>query len=451
MSRACALSLLVLTALTAGCYADPSTFSPAPDAGPPALRASDCMRMPGQIDFGEISQTGRGDKQFFLNNNTLKPITIEIGKVEEPFFSSIEGVMTVEPGERATLRLSFLPPDGRLHVATLDFLGGAAGCPEQHIELRGLGAGELIAPTFFDFGPVPVNQPISRRLTVTNTRRSDVSGSVHVSGAAFRGPTSFTIPPLGAVELELTVTAISHGLFNGSLRLSSNKGDTVFIGLAASGGVPDLRLDHPTLRINQLPATNESGRFPLFQRTITLQNEGDGELRIPGFSVRANPGSELDEINVVFLNHTVVSQMTSTMLVHFRPKPTLGPRSWSIRFSTNQPNMPAVEIPITAEVVRQVDCGGAMITSPVQVSVPAASVPTTARVTLTNPFSTPCLVDDVRLAPQEWALTSPDQFVIPANGSVDLDIAVDHPGSSSLLFNAWGGNVGYQSVQVTAE
>ncbi|MBL8912185.1 MAG: hypothetical protein JNM17_15950, partial [Archangium sp.] len=68
---------------------------------------------------------------------------------------------------------------------------------------------------------------------------------------------------------------------------------------------------------------------------------------------------------------------------------------------------------------------------------------------LSNPFSTPCLVDDVRLSPAEWALLATDQVLIPENGSVALDVVVDHPGSAFLIFNAVGGNVGYQSVQVS--
>ncbi|MBL8913544.1 MAG: choice-of-anchor D domain-containing protein, partial [Archangium sp.] len=363
MSNARALaSLLVTLAAFSGCI-DPSTFSPAPDAGPGVVRAPDCLRMPEQIDFGEVNQTGRGDRQFFLSNNTLKSITVEIGALDDPFFSSVEGLVTIESGERVPLRISFLPPDGRLHVTSFDFLGGA-GCTRQTVEVRGLGAGEILAPSFVDFGSLPVNQPVSRRVTISNTRRSEVNGSVSLTGAGFTGPATFSIPPLGAVELEITATALSHSQFNGTLQLASNRGDNLFIGLAASGGVPELQLDHPSLRINTLPAPSENGRFPLFQRTITLHNVGDGELRIPGFSIRANPGSEVDELSVVFLNHIVPAEMTSTLLVHFRPRPTLGPRSWSIRFSTNQPNLPTVEIPITAEVVEQVGCGGAMITNP---------------------------------------------------------------------------------------
>jgi hypothetical protein len=432
---------------------------PNDDAGPgsqmmvPQPRAPDCLRLPEMLDFGEVERGRRADLSFVLNNNTLKAIAIDVGAVDAPFSTNVTGPQSVPSGRPLQLMFTFQPPDGRLHVTTMTFSGGA-GCAPQQLSLIGIGAGEVLAPSFFDLGPVPVGVRVAKRMTITNSRREAVNlAIINNDGSTFTlDRTSLTIPALGAADVEVSLTAPTVGSFNGSLQISSDHSDRLFVGLAASGGVPDLRSDRPAVRIERLPMSNDPVAFPLLQRNLSLTNFGDGAARIDNVSVRAASGSAVDEVHVVLFNNFLMPGGSTSLLVQLQPRRVTGPRTWVLQIATNQPNLPVLEIPITAEVVSVPDCTGAVFASPVSLTVPAMMLPTTGSITLHNPSASLCLLDDLRFTPALWQLTPAiDQVLLPANGEVVVEFALDQVGASTLIFNPVGADLGYSTVPVRAQ
>ncbi|MFT3707568.1 MAG: hypothetical protein QM817_07845 [Archangium sp.] len=442
---------IVFALALCGCEEVPSVE----DAGPPVIvpppRTVDCLRLPETLDFGEVERGDSRELSFVLNNNTLKTIAIEVGAVDAPFTINLVGNQPVDPGRPVTLRFLFEPPDGRTHVATVNFRGGL-GCTPQVLSLSGRGAGEVVGPSFVDLGPLPVGLRSSKSVSLSNSRRETVQLTLMLSQGQFDAPTSLTIPALGAANLEIGATITSLGPIGGSIEITSDHGDHLFMSLSASGGLPDLRSDRSSIRIDRLPMSNDATTFPLFQRSVTLSNRGEGTLRLSSATLQANAGSAIDEVKLVLFNNFLAPDAATTLLVQLQPHRTPGPRSWTILLASDQPDLPVLEIPITAEVVLLPNCAGTVFSSPVALDVMASALPMLSTVTIHNPASQDCLIDDIRFVPPVWSLAPPiEQLLVPARGDASLQIDLDRAGAATLIFNPVGAELGYSTVQVRAQ
>lgn len=433
--------------LIAASACEPERTLVAPDAGATEPTAPlECLRVPAEIDFGEVPTGQRVDQQVSMGRVTRDRSAFSFVGVNAPF-----NVVVRDQGALTNFVFSFVAPDARLQVQRAEFLGGF-GCTPQVVELRGLGAGGIELTNSLDFGAVPVGQPVIRTISVRNTRRRPTT-VFFATAEPFSMQPTVHLEGVSAVEVPVTVLLPNAGRANNSITVRTDApGESVRqLPVTASGGVPRARLSASDVHVDRLPliATNIGAT----RRRLHLENFGDGPLDLDGFIVEAGPMSALSELSVSTLGATTVSANGSVPIdLRFFINQGTGARSWRIEVHTNDPANGSLPLEVSANVAAVQPCLGPVTLTPAALTL-APPYPASATIRVTNPNNMECLIDELHLAELgSWSISrSSDQLVLPALGSGEVTVQATGPGFGVFRLLTIGTAVGYQEVSLHAQ
>jgi uncharacterized membrane protein len=146
----------------------------------------------------------------------------------------------------ATVEVEYRPSTAGTVTGTLQVSSNASNTPQVTVSLTGTGVAALqpqitVTPSEVDFGNVPVGQPRTRQVTVTNTGTADltltgltVSGSAALTlGTAPTLPASLAPQMMATVEVEYRPS--TAGTVTGTLQVSSNASNTPQVTISLTG------------------------------------------------------------------------------------------------------------------------------------------------------------------------------------------------------------------------
>lgn len=212
---------------------------------------------------------------------------------------------------------------------------------------------ELELPSVLDFGSVERGSPASRTFTLTNTTGSPRSFSLSTDLEDFAvDPTSLTLQPSKQADVTVTFSPRQLGVREGTLSLGV---ETVRLRGRAQGP----KLDAPTA-LNLPLAALVDGAGAVVSGELVVRNVGTSASRLTVSQVQTSGpglcvGALVDGVCQPATLHAV-APFASLVLPVVLEVTDDTPHTWSVRFETNDPDQPVVEIPVRVSVERFAPC-----------------------------------------------------------------------------------------------
>jgi hypothetical protein len=402
------------------------------DGGP-----SFCDLVQVDLRFGAVTVGTSRTLTYSVDNSTSQPldVTITPSTGAEYTVAGATGTLSVAPGQRATVNVTFAPVSAGQLLASLR-VRRAATCPERSALLIGRGLSTSLEwdPTTIDFGYVPpgttATQPVlfrngsSQDVTLTNLQLRE--GSFPSTVFTRTTPSaSIVVPAYSDSTAEfLGFRPAVLGPRLATLSFTAPAGPAT-IALRGIGGGP---------RIGA-PATLDFGRVPLFAgamppssqtRTLTVRNVGSSPVppdpranlvlgtvfsgrpgQLPLFELIPGPNTSAGEFSVVVnVPPTGLDTKTpGTIIVTLTPS-SLGMKSAELRIFSNDPATPTLVVHLRANVVALSPCTLSVLEpTPLDFGRVDPGLSKRRGVTLQNASSAPCLLSDVRTTTPEFSIT----------------------------------------------
>ncbi|OQY26586.1 MAG: hypothetical protein B6244_13155, partial [Candidatus Cloacimonetes bacterium 4572_55] len=268
-----------------------------------------------EYDFGnvQIGETARTEVSI-SNDGNIPLLIIETEIFPDAFGFQLEQE-PIDPGETASLSLSFSPDGTGDFSGTFQIESNDPFNPLFEIILQGTGIDASInfVEDSHDFGDVRVYQSRTDTLLLTNTgtASANITG-FEVSLSAFTvAAAGVTIEPNQSVPIQVAFNPNGEGTYLDTLRIFQGNGAQIAsLPLTGRGVAPHIRLSYTELDFGAI----DVGSFE--DRNLTLFNDGDAELRIQdvvmsgnGFEFPSDPD----------LPHTISPDGQTSYTIRFQP------------------------------------------------------------------------------------------------------------------------------------
>jgi len=341
------------TGARAGQLDIPSNAASSPDAVPlsgtgiePAISLSPDPLAFGPVLVGSISAVqsvtvanpGSATLNVSAITAALAPFALTGGSCGTPPF-------TVAAAGNCTLDYSFSPSTTGAASQVITLTSDAPLASDSQFTLQGSGIapGIGISPASLTFGTILVGQTsAAQTLTLSNTGSANLTvGTLALSGAnaadfALGADTcsSQTLAPAANCMVAVTLTPAATGARAGQLDIPSNAASSPdAVPLSGTGVQPMLSLDSAALNFGTLPAGGSGSA------TVTVTNNGSGDLTISGISAPATPfaitGGTCTSVPV-----TLLPAASCTITVGFAPGGAVGVFNGSFDIQSNAPSSP---------------------------------------------------------------------------------------------------------------
>lgn len=423
-----------------------------------------------EVDFGEVETVTDpfAFPEFFAVrvtnvSNTTRALRSNLPQGPfslSPPLHAIEAL--VQPRGFIDLGIQFLPPDGRLHLSSVE-LNAGPGCTAT-INLRGLGSGSIaFEPRFLDFGFLEPGRQKTLEVKLVNSRRVPVnvpvlrldSRELQVFSANL--PSQLLLPALSSTTFSITAAPQQEDTFTASLFVSTLFGHAETF-MQVVGGTPVADVSPRAITVPVVGFSTGSREPSFSERVLRVRNVGttgastEAALRVlpPFVRVTALDGGVADELAVVILP-TLSSPIArgEELEVLLRLKPTApGPRSYMLTVFTNDPVQPEHVVTYEADVQALPRCE--LRIEPQQELVLTARPDGRSQGTISfiNQGSTACIVDDLRLTagtPTSFTLVNaPAQVEVGPGQTASITVG----GPRTILANT--GELGFHVFNPTA-
>lgn len=348
------------------------------------------------VDFGTTLPGQPTDRTFTIRNTGTTPLSDLVASIDganaAEFSAGAFSSTTVNPGQSATLTVTFTPSTTGVRTAELHLANNDADENPFDIDLTGLSAdAEIVVeqPANFvlidgvssarNFGSINLGENSALTFTIKNVGNLPLNGlAANITGSA---AADFSAGAFGATTLQagesttmvVTFAPDALGARNASLDISSNDRDEnpFDIDLTGTGVLPDIVVEQPSgTGLTDGVSTIDWGDTLVAgnaQRTFRIRNTGNGVLRNLTTSV---VGANATDFSAgAPLSTTLTPGQTTTFVVTFSPA-TTGPKTASLRIGSNDPdenpfdvglagNAVSPEIEVTIGGVRVPDGGSA--------------------------------------------------------------------------------------------
>ena len=180
------------------------------------------------IDFGYVGVNETVQREILITNAGNKPLTINnISSPGVPFSVSYQGTLpiTVQPGATFKLLVSFSPDAEGFFTETITIDNNSFNASSVTITLQGAAANVNVQlPTSVDFGTIPENEQITKKITIKN------NSSVNITLQKIDSPaqpfnitsspvTPYELKPGDSVDILVTFAPTGAGDYTSTLRL----------------------------------------------------------------------------------------------------------------------------------------------------------------------------------------------------------------------------------------
>ncbi|HDL20960.1 MAG TPA: choice-of-anchor D domain-containing protein, partial [Nitrospirae bacterium] len=334
-----------------------------PLIGSGSAAGPDISANPASKDFGNVKVGDLSPAQAFTvsNNGTADLVISSVylsGTNSGQFsitYDTCSGA-TIIPSGTCIVDVKFNPTAEGTFSANLSIPSNDSDTPVLDIPLSGTGVNPDIAvtPASHDFGNVAVGMTsLIQTFTVSNNGSGDlVINNVYLTGT---NPYQFsieadncngqTIASSGSCTIDVSFKPTSTGAKNADLLVASNDPDTPTLSIPLTGtGVPA----EPDIAAS--PASKDYGTITIGStspaETFTISNNGTADLIISTVSLTgADPAEFAIQVDNC-AGQTIVPAGTCTIDAVFAPTGT-GAKSADISIASNDPDTPALSIPLT--------------------------------------------------------------------------------------------------------
>ncbi len=283
------------------------------------------------LAFGNVALNATASQTLTLTSSGTAPLTVNSATLTGAGFKLSGGAfpVTLNPGQTASLQVSFAPTGGGSASGTITISSNSASGSTSVVNLTGTGVSSqlTVSASSVAFGNVVVNSTLSKTLTLTASGTNAITvNSATISGAGFKMsgaglPT--TLNPGQSLSLQVSFTPTVAASASGSITISSNAstGATTIVSLSGTGTAPQLTVSATTLAFGnvtlnttstQILTLSSSGTAPVTINSAALSGTG---FTMSGAACPAtlNPGQSLS-LQVSFAP-TVTGAVSGTITV----------------------------------------------------------------------------------------------------------------------------------------
>jgi hypothetical protein len=404
-----------------------------PDGGP-----AFCDLVQVDLRFGAVTVGTSRTLAYSVDNPTSQPLDVTIMPPTSAGYtaSGATGTLSVAPGQRATVNVTFSPTAAGQLLSSLR-VRRAPTCPERSAFLsgRGLSTNFEWDPTSLDFGYVTPGTTATQPVLFRNGSSQDVTLTNLLLREGSLPSTVFTrVTPSASIVVpaysDSTAEFLGYrpavlGPRTATFSFTAPMGQAT-IALRGVGGGP--RID--------APATLDFGRVPLFAgaippssqtRTVTIRNVGSSPVppdpranlvlgtvfsgtpgQLPLFELIPGPNTSAGEFSVVVnVPPTGLDTRTPGTIVVTLTPTSLGMKSAELRIFSNDPATPTRVVQLRANVVSLSPCTGLSVLEATPLDFGRVDPGTVKRrgVTLVNSGTALCLLSDLRTTTPEFSIT----------------------------------------------
>jgi hypothetical protein len=286
------------------------------------------------INFGGLPLNTVATQSLTLTSSGTAAVTVNSATLSGAGFS-ITGTtfpVTLNPGQTATLQVSFDPTVAGAASGTITISSTASGGSTSTVALSGTGTAPqlTLSASSVSFGNDPVGTTVSQSVTLTSSGTAAVKvNSATLSGTGFSMTgTTFpvTLNPGQTATLQVSFDPTAAGAANGTITISSNSasGSTATVSLTGTGTTPQLTLSANTVSFGDDPVGTT------VSQSETLTSSGTAPVTISGATITGTGFSFTGATFPVTLNPTIALAIQ----VQFDPTAT-GAASGALTFASN--------------------------------------------------------------------------------------------------------------------
>ena len=285
------------------------------------------------IDFGPVKIGQSDQKSLILSNSGQQPLTITGISLDQPTLATDQTAIEIQPNQQLELPITFTPTSAELTFGQLVFITNDPELAEISIAVSGLGAQPILKldSDILDFGAVPPNQKIEKKLILTNQGTADLV--VNSVAAPLTDSLSFTpqqpliLKPQYSQQLTVTLqTPDSIEKIGLNFTISSNDPETPSKMVLVTG-----QLVGPVLVVK--PTSINFGLVgieEIAEANLSLVNNGNAKLTI--YAIK----SDSDQFILAnpFSNFNLNPQEEAIIQLAFQPS-TVEPAKAQLSISSN--------------------------------------------------------------------------------------------------------------------
>ena len=318
---------------------------------------------PSIVDFGTVIAGTSKDVTITIKNNIASGADLVISNIiisgngftipSPPTYP-----ITLSAGSTTTITVRFTPPTSGQFSGSLTIQSNDPDEGSFTVQLNGSGLEPpdiTVVPASLDFGDVLLNQSKTLTLTINNNGGSELQiNDITISGTGFSFKTQpqspIIIQPGGTpVSIEIIFIPTEVKLYSGQVSITSNDPDSpTTITLTGKGiSAPNIEVTPDSLDFGKVQINTTS------DKTVTIKNTGTQDLNISGISIL---GSQAFSIVSTIPTQIPVGE-ARTVTVRFSPTGEV-PYAGYLVINSNDPETPALQVPLKGEGTSQVSGGG---------------------------------------------------------------------------------------------
>ena len=424
------------------------TFTSAPSTVLITATSPEFVAEPTIIDFGDqaVGSTSPSREVQIQNpgNGTLTISQISLVGADPANFglSSAALPLTLAPGKKTTVSVTFHPGVAASLSALLEFQDDAEGSPHR-ISLSGRGIAPVISytPGSLDFGTRSVGAVSSAQVvTVSNSGTAnlvlselkfagDHPGDFQIDSGAL----PITVAPGGNTSLQVKFAPTAIGQRNATLVLTTNAASSPHVlALTGNGSGADVLVQPAMLDFgDQIVATTPK------TQSVLISNNGNADLVVSNLSI-SGPNSQYFGFSSQALPLTVTPGSSASINVAFDPQ-TSGPQAATLSIEDNSTNGPQVVTLAGTGLAPEISYSPGSITFPNQ-AVGTSSAP--VAISVTNVGTSDLTISEIAFSggsPGDFSSSTKLPIVVAPMQSATISVTFQPtaPGlrSASLVFS----------------
>ncbi len=325
-----------------------------------------------ELDFGDVTVETEETLTVIVSNTTEATLNVSAIYISgsQNFSQANDCTGSLTGGNTCTISVNFKPAAQGSHTAYLIIESDDPDEGEVYIVLSGIGVDVTgqpgppdidVSPVTVDFGNVPIGSSASSELIVSNRGMEALSiTEISITGPAFTfsqtNNCSGSIPPGTGCTITVSFSPLRSGSLSGTLIINSNDTDEPVLNITLSGyGV--WQVEPPVPDIDVSPTALDLG-------TVIVGRTGSGSVTVSNIGGLQSTSLTIDNIFITGLWNIVPYFNQSNTCVD--PIPRGGSCSITVTFyksdgcdtnlsydvtlviSSNDPDEPRIEIPVTA-------------------------------------------------------------------------------------------------------
>ena len=180
---------------------------------------------PNRLDFGSVALNIPVPLSVSISNTGLGKLTITSITSTNANFYPEELSLEIEPNTTKSTQIIFLPASEGQKSGTIHFINNDLDTSNVSLSVTGYGDHPAIKfePEDIDFGKVVTNHSSSKEITIQNTGRVQLTGTVVSNSSLFTiSPESFLLNTGETSVLNVSFLSMTAGVFSSSIMLSTN-------------------------------------------------------------------------------------------------------------------------------------------------------------------------------------------------------------------------------------